>query len=441
MVIDPRLKMWSRERLSLVPKVKISAISTTVTFLLMALLQGCSSESKLDRGRMPTSEEAEPIAAPPVSAERSHERDGITDSEVVIGSCSALDGPAAALGKQTVLGAKVYLDYINDAGGVNGRKIKLLTYDDGYEPHKAIDCFNQLMKQNIFAAAFFVGTPTAAKYVPMAEANKIPLLGLFTGAQLLHEPFKPHVISVRASYYDETREQVDHLWNDLGIKKIGVIYQDDAFGATVLAGVRKALEHHGATAAVLGSFPRNTLDVNDAVNRVREGNPEAVILAGTYKPVAEIIKQSHKSGWHPLFLTVSFVGTEAFIKAAGKDAEGTVITQVVPPYNRDDLATVSLYKKLLTKYAPKEQPTFVSLEGFIDALVVVEGLKLAGQDLTRTKFIAAIESIHDKDVGLGPNLKLNYGPTRHKGFDSVYYTVVKGGQPITFVDWKQFRSR
>jgi branched-chain amino acid transport system substrate-binding protein len=413
-------------------------ISNFLAAILLVTLSGCAEQSKLERGHLPAVTDA-PTADVTVSAEKSHERDGITDNEILIGSCSALNGPASELGKQTVLGAEAYLKHINDAGGVNGRKIKLVTFDDGYEPGKAIDCFNHLLSQNIFAAAFFVGTPTAAKYVPMAEANKVPLLGLFTGAQLLHEPFKAHVISIRASYYDETKAQVDHLWKDLGIKKIGVIYQDDAFGAAVLSGVKKALATHGEAVSALGSFPRNTTDVSEAINQVQKARPEAVIIAGTYKPVAEIIKASHKGGWNPLFLTVSFVGTEAFIKQAGKDADGTVITQVVPPYNRDDLATVTLYKAMLKKYFPGQNPNFISLEGFVDAMVFAEGLKIAGRDLTRSNFISALESIHNKDVGLGPNLKLNFGPQRHKGFDSVYYTVVRGGQPVTFEDWKQLK--
>jgi branched-chain amino acid transport system substrate-binding protein len=410
-----------------------------VALLILAVLAGCQQQTTLERGHMPSGGEQQ-VAQAPTETDSSHERDGITSDEILIGSCSALAGPASVLGTQTVAGAKAYLDYINDQGGVNGRKIKLITLDDGYEPSKAIGCFNRLIDQKIFAAAFFVGTPTAAKYVPMAEANKVPIVGLFTGAQLLHEPFKPHVISVRASYFDETKEQVDHLWNDLNKRKIAVIYQDDAFGAAVLLGVKKALDLHGSAPVAFGSFPRNTTDVKDAIAQVRTANPDAVILAGTYKPVAQIVKVSHIDGWHPLFLTVSFVGTEAFTKEAGKDAEGTVITQVVPPYSRDDLPLVALYKKLLKKYEPGEHPNFVSLEGFVDAVVVVEGLKRAGRDPTRSNFIKALESIHDKDVGLGPNLRLNFSPTRHKGFDSVYYTVIKGGQPITFVDWKKLES-
>ena len=367
---------------------------------------------------------------------------GVTDTEILIGSCSALEGPANFLGTQTVLGAKAYLNHINDQGGVHGRKIKLAAYDDSYEPAKAIECFTRLKQETVFAAAFFVGTPTAAKHVPMAESAKIPIVGLFTGAQLLHEPFKRYIISVRASYHDEAREQVNNLWNALEMKKIGVIYQDDAFGVTVLEGVKKALAKYNTAPIAIGSFPRNTLDVNRGMELVRAGNPEAVIMVGPYAPIAEIVKRGRAAGWNPLYVTVSFVGTEAYIKAMGKDGEGAVITQVVPPYTRTDLPSVALYLKTLKKYFPEAQPNFVSLEGFVDAMVLVEGLKRAGRDLTREKLIDAIEGIRDLDIGLGPQLKLNYGPQDHKGFDTVYYTVVRDGLAVVFSDWKELkRSR
>jgi branched-chain amino acid transport system substrate-binding protein len=365
---------------------------------------------------------------------------GVTDTEILIGSCSALEGPANFLGAQTVLGARAYLNHVNDQGGVHGRQIKLVAYDDSYEPAKAIECFNRLKQEGVFAAAFFVGTPTGAKHAPMAESAKIPLVGLFSGAQLLHEPFKRYVISVRASYYDEAREQVDNLWNSMGMRKIGVIYQDDAFGVTVLEGVKHALKRYNSAPVAQASFPRNTLDVHRGIELVRAANPEAVVMVGPYAPIAEIVKQGRAAGWNPLYLTVSFVGTEAFIKAAGKDGEGTVITQVVPPYNRTDLPSVALYHEALKKYFPDAQPNFVSLEGFVDAMVLVEGLKGAGRNLTREKLIEAIESIKALDIGLGPQLKLTYGPQDHKGFDTVYYTVVRDGQAVVFTDWGQLRA-
>jgi branched-chain amino acid transport system substrate-binding protein len=364
----------------------------------------------------------------------SAETPGITDNSILIGSCSALDGPARFLGNQTVLGATTYLHFINDEGGVFGRKVQLLAFDDGYDPDKAPACFKRMTKEGAFALGFFVGTPTAKVYVPMAQDEKIPVVGLFTGAQMLYEPLKRYVINVRASYYDETREQIDRLW-DVNIRKIGVIYQDDAFGKTVLDGVKLALQKHNSSPAAVGTFPRNTLDVNDGMKSVMAARPQAVVVVGPYAPVAAIVKKAHAEGWRPQFLTVSFVGTEEFIKEAGQDAEGAIITQVVPPYDRTDYPTVALYRKYLSKYYPDTPPSFVSLEGFVDAMVVVEGLKRAGKDVTRERFISAIESIHELNVGLGPKLVLAYGSTDHKGFDNVYPTVVKNGQPTLLTNW------
>ncbi|MGC2474661.1 MAG: ABC transporter substrate-binding protein [Candidatus Sulfotelmatobacter sp.] len=362
------------------------------------------------------------------------ETPGVSDNSILIGSCSALDGPAHFLGRQTVLGASAYLHMVNDEGGVFGRKVQLQAFDDGYDPDKAPACFKRMTKEGVFALGFFVGTPTAKVYVPLAQQDKIPVVGLFTGAQMLYEPLKHEIINVRASYYDETREQVDKLW-EANIRKIAVLYQDDPFGKAVLDGVKLALQKHGATPAGLGTFTRNSVDITEGLKEVMAAHPQAVIIAGPYAPAAAIVKQAHMDGWRPQFLTVSFVGTEEFIKEAGSDAEGTIITQVMPPYDRLEYSTVAKYRECLAKYSPGEAPTFVSLEGFVDAMVFVEGLKRAGKDLTREKFIAGIESIHEMNAGLGPRLILNYSASDHKGFDSVYPTIVKNGQPVLLTDW------
>jgi len=363
------------------------------------------------------------------------ETPGISATEVKIGSCSALDGPARQLGLETVLGATAYLDYINDQGGINGRKLVLASHDDGYDPDKTAACFAQLKKDEIFTAAFFVGTPTAAKYVPLLEADKIPLVGLFTGAPFLTHPPKHYIFSVRASYSDETREQVEGLWK-AGMRNIGVIYQGDAFGNIVLEGVKQALAKHGASPVGMGKFVRNTLDVSEAISNVSAAKPDAVILAGPYAPAAQILKKAHALNWRPLFLTVSFVGTEALIKAAGNDAEGVVITQVVPPYDRTELPTVKLYRESISKYMSNTQPSFVSLEGFVDAMVVGLGLNKAGTDPTREKFIAGLESLSDADIGLGADVRLMFSPTHHQGLDHVYATVIREGKPEIISNWR-----
>jgi len=364
---------------------------------------------------------------------------GITDNSILIGSCAAQDGPARFLGKETVMGAQTYLHAVNEEGGVFGRKVQLLAFDDGYDPDRAPACFKRITKEGVFALGFLVGTPTAKVYVALAQDEKIPVVGLFTGAQMLYEPIKHYVINVRASYYDETRELVDKLW-DTNIRKIGVIYQDDAFGKTVLDGVKLALQKHGAAPVALGAFARNTLDVQDGVKAVMAAHPQAVVVVGPYSPVATVVKKAHAAGWRPRFVTVSFVGTEEFIKEAGPDAEGTIITQVVPPYDRTDYSTVELYRKYLSKYYPDTPPSFVSLEGFVDAMVLVEGLKRAGKDVTRESFITAVESIHSMNIGMGSKLLLDYGPTDHKGFDDVYTTVVKNGHPVLLTDWSSLEK-
>jgi branched-chain amino acid transport system substrate-binding protein len=360
---------------------------------------------------------------------------GVTEKEIVIGSCAALEGPSSFLGRETLAGAEAYFQSVNEEGGVNGRKLRLVSFDDSYDPAKTQACWDKLMAQKVFALGFFVGTPTAIKYVPLAESDKIPLVGLFTGAQTLYTPLRHWIINVRASYADETQEQIDGLWKTLRYRKIGVIYPDDAFGGAVLLGVESALQKAGAAPLATASYARQTSLVDEAIGKVKAANPDAVIVVGPSNTVAPIVKQAHAQGWKPLFVTVSFVGTDDLIQAAGPDAEGMVITQVVPPYYLTDLKTVALYRRTLQKYMPAVRPNFVSLEGFVDAMVMVEGLKKAGKDLTREGLIEAIESLHDEDIGLGPQLKLSYSAKDHKGFSHVIPTVVRGGRAVPFTDW------
>ena len=366
---------------------------------------------------------------------------GVSENEILIGSCSALEGPSHFLGVETVTGAKAYFNLVNDEGGVNGRKLKLISADDSYDPAKTQACFDHLMSEKVFALGFFVGTPTAVKYVPMAESAKIPVVGLFTGAQTLYVPLRHWIVNVRASYFDETREQIDGLWKTLGYKRIGVIYPEDAFGTAVLEGVKASLKAQGAEPVAIGSYQRQTAQVGGAIDTVRGANPEAVVVVGPANTVSPVLKQAHAKGWKPLFLTVSFVGTDELISEAGEDAEGVVITQVVPPYYMTEQKSVALYRRALSKYFPSEQPNFVSLEGFVDAMVLAEGLKRAGKDLTREGLIHAIESIHDHDLGLGPQLKLNYSAKEHKGFDHVIPTVIRGGRAVPFTDWSTVLSK
>ncbi len=365
---------------------------------------------------------------------RAEEVPGVTASEIRIGSCSALAGPTSFLGSQTVLGAKAYLDLVNARdGGVHGRKLRLIARDDGYEPDQTILCVNQLAdRERVFALGFFVGTPTGAKAAPMAETKKVPLLGMFTGAEILRTPYRNYVIHVRASYYDETRAMVDALVAH-GLKRVGVFYQDDAFGQAVLDGVVLALKKHGLAPISLGTYKRNTMDVEAGLESIRPSAPEAIVMVGTYAPLAKFVNLSRAAGLTSLILNVSFVGTEAFAKAAGKDGEGIIITQVVPPPSRTDLPAVALYRDALRRYAGGAEPSFVSLEGFVDAMVLVEALRRAGPALSRDGFMTALETIKDFDPGIG--LSLGYGPGDRQGFETVYPTVLRNGSAVVIDQW------
>lgn len=359
----------------------------------------------------------------------SYAEDGVTQSEVVIGMSNALSGPASGLGTELKAGAMAYINKVNAAGGVHGRKIKLISYDDGYEPDRAAAMTRKLIEQDkVFALFGYVGTPTSTAALPFASRAGVPYIAPFTGAEFLRNPVNKIVFNVRASYFDETEGMVERLMKDLGIKKIGVFIQDDAYGNAGKAGVNRALSKMGMTLAGEGKYKRNTTDVDDGLAALKAANPEAVIMVGAYKACAAFVKKARASGFNPKFLNVSFVGTADFIKEAGSDGEGVYITQVVPsPY--DPASPLVTQYQADMKADGKSEYGFTSLEGYVDAVVLVEALKKTGPALGRESFLKAFEGLNF-DLG---GLKIAYSPTNHQGIKGIFYTVVKGGKavPIT----------
>jgi branched-chain amino acid transport system substrate-binding protein len=359
---------------------------------------------------------------------------GVTDTEVTIGSCISLSGGLAARGHGITQGANTYFSYINDQGGVNGRKIKLVTSDDCYDPDKAIECFNAHLKDKVFAGAFFVGSAPVTKYVRMADTAKLPLMGFCTGTPVIYE-FHASQFVLRPGYADEVQKAVEEL-HKRGIKKVAILYQDDAFGAAIRENVVRTLQAHQLTPVVQASYTRNTAAVENAIKTVKTAKPEAVVLGASSDALMSIIKEKNNQAWNALLVTLSV--TDEYIAKMGKAADGIVVTQVVPPLD-SHLAGVALYNKLRSKYYPASKPQVDSLEAFLNAMVLVEGLKRAGPELTREKFVAALESIHDLDLGVGPNFKVSFSPASHRGLSprSIYFTVVKDGSfaNMTDADW------
>ena len=356
---------------------------------------------------------------------------GITDTEIKIGSSLALGGHAGFLGTQMLNGAQAYIRHVNDQGGIYGRRIKLIAYDDQYDPPRCLlNTQRLIIDDQVFALFCYVGTPTTVKIIPLAEEARIPLVGMFTGANALRKPGQRYLINVRASYYQETAASVKYLVEQLNLKKIAVFYQYDAFGFDGLKGTELALQNYDLTPVAKGTYTRGTLDIEEGFVKIAGSKAQAVILIGTYDPCARFVKMARSEGFTPVFCTVSFVGTLELARKLGGDADGVIITQVVPP--PDSAAThnalwgVKEYAQLLKRYYPDSHPSFVGLEGYINARVLVEGLTRAGKHLNRERFIDAIESLRNYDLGIAN--PLNFSPTDHQGLERVYYTRIRNGQ-------------
>jgi branched-chain amino acid transport system substrate-binding protein len=358
--------------------------------------------------------------------------DGVSADKVVFGQATALEGPASALGQGMKLGLEAAFAEINRAGGVKGRKLELKSVDDGYEPSKSIEVVKKLLEEDkVFAVAGAVGTPTAAATQPIATAAGAPFIGAFTGAEFLREPYKPLVMNIRASYFQETEAMVEHLTKDIGASKIAIMYQDDAFGQAGLAGVKKALDKRQMQLAGEGTFERNTLAVKAALLAIKKVQPDAVIMISPYKPAAEFIKLAKQIKLDTTFVNISFVGSNALAKELGPAGAGVVITQVVPFPNDAAIPVVARYQAALKASAPDVQPGFVSLEGYLVGRAIIAALEKVSGELTRQAVVEAVQKAGTFDLG---GFKLAYSPSSNRGSDHVFLTVIQADGTLKAVD-------
>lgn len=351
---------------------------------------------------------------------------GVTATEIRIGMANALSGPAMGLGTAIKRGSEVYFNKVNAAGGVYGRKIKLFSEDDGYEPTRAATATRKLIEQDkVFALFGYVGTPTSQAAEPIASKSGVPFFGAFSGAEFLRMPVNKLVFNVRESYDSEAELQVEHLVKDLGVKRVGIFIQADAYGLAGRSAVVKALQKRNMAVAGEGRYQRNTEEIDAGIAMLKSEKPDAVIMVGAYKACAAFVIKAKKAGLQPTFLSLSFVGTEDFIKAAGRDGEGVYITQVVPSPSDTSVPIVKQYQAAMTE-AGIHDFDYTSLEGYVDAVVFVEGLKAAGLNLTRERLLAALNQMKMSIGGLG----ISYSETDHQGLKQIHLTRVRNGRAV-----------
>jgi branched-chain amino acid transport system substrate-binding protein len=357
---------------------------------------------------------------------------GVTPDSIVFGQAAVLKGPASALGLGMKEGLLAAFDEVNRKGGVHGRKIKLTSVDDGYEPSKAIAATRKLIEDDkVFALIGPVGTPTAVAAQPIAAAAKVPFIGAFTGASFLRNPKLDNVINVRASYDAETEAWVKHLTEDLNIKKIAIFYQDDAFGRAGLSGFEKAMKKRGLPIAAEGTYERNTTAVKTALLALRKAAPEAVVMVGAYQPSAAFIKLARQIEFNPVFVNISFVGASALAQALGKEGAGVIVSQVVPfPWDAST-RVIADYQAAIKARDPKAQPEFVTLEGYLVGRLAIAALERAGPDPTRAGILKAIKEGGAFDIG---GLPMTYAPDDNEGLDKVFMTVIQPDGSFKAVD-------
>lgn len=345
---------------------------------------------------------------------------GVTDKEILVGQFAAFSGPAARLGEGVNAGINAYFSAVNAQGGINGRTFKLKTRDDGYEPDRAASAVKGLIEQDkVFALIGAVGTPTGLAAVPILTAEKVPLVGMFTGAEGLRVPFNRYVFHVRASYFDETERIVQHL-TTLGIKKIAVFYQNDAYGKAGLEGVTRALSRRQLKPAATGTVERNTVDVKASLESILAAQPEAVVQISAYRSCAAFIKEARERGYGGQFFNVSFVGSRALADELGEVGQGVVISQVVPFPFTPSSEIVREYQKRMAAAGQKELD-FSSMEGYLMARVFVEGVRRAGRNLTRENLIAALETMNSVNLG---GFEVSFSPTDHTGSKYTDLTII-----------------
>ena len=347
---------------------------------------------------------------------------GVAVDKIVFGQAAALEGPAAALGQDMRTGIMAAFAEANKAGGVNGRKLELISKDDGYEPNKSIEVTKKLLEEDkVFGLIGPVGTPTSAATQPITAEMGVPFIGPFTGAEFLRNPFKPNVINARASYFQETEAMVERLVKDRNASRIAILYQDDAFGRAGLAGVQRALEKRSMKLVAEGLFERNTVAVKGALLEIRKGNPEAVIMVGSYKPCAEFIKLARQVKMDAQFINISFVGSNSLAKELGAAGGGVVVTQVVPFPDDASMPVVAAYHAALKDHDANAKPGFVTLEGYLVGRLAVEALKKISGEPTRKAFL---ETVLGNSFDLG-GVKLSYSATDNQGSDEVFLTQIQ----------------
>jgi ABC-type branched-subunit amino acid transport system substrate-binding protein len=352
--------------------------------------------------------------AAPLNSPRARQPYG--GSTILIGQSAVQSGPSARLGQEMTAGMRAAFAAVNQAGGVDGRKVELVTLDDGYEPQPCKDNTLKLIEQGVFALGGYVGTPTCLAAFPVIAEAGVPFIGAFTGAEGLRA-FAPNIFHTRASYFQECEVMVRQLLSFGDNTRVAMFAQDDSYGEAVTQGVVQALEWRGKKLVAVGKVARNSLDVTQAVRDIKAAGAGAVAMGSVYGACAQLVEGLGALGKATLFCSVSFIGTSGLTRDLGVRAKGIGITQVVPyPWSNKIPLTAGFQKAMAQTGA---EISYGALEGYVNAQLILRGIALCGDTLTWQRFVDVLERRHD--IG---GFALDFSGASHNGSKYVDVTVI-----------------
>ena len=369
------------------------------------------------------------LAAALVAAAAHGQVPGVSMSTVRIGQSTPLTGSNAELGNDIRNGALAYFRKVNDAGGVHGRRLELVTLDDGNQVPRAEANTKQLVEDEpVFALFGYPSATLSRPALPFVEKHRVPFIGPFTGADPMRV-FNKHVYNMRASYADELEKIVDHF-QSLGVKRFSIVYYDDVVGRENLTAVERALKKRNLEAVSKAAFKdRAKPDIDAGVKEIAKGSPDVVILTTLFKASADFIRLARQSGVGAQMASNSFPGASPLAKELGKDGAGTIVATVVPPPTKRSLPLVQEYQAAIEKQLGRKDYSFTSFEAYIGAKVMVEAMRRAGPRLTREAFMRQLDAMKDYDAG---GYTVAFSPANHNGSSFVELTVIGREQRFSY---------
>jgi branched-chain amino acid transport system substrate-binding protein len=393
--------------------------------------------------REPTGEGVAQATAP---ARETPKSPGVTDTTIKIGSWGPLSGPAAAWGA-VLHGMEAYFGYINDQGGIHGRKIEFVYRDDQYNPSKTPGLVRELVeKEGVFAIVSGIGTANGRAVADYLEQQGVPFFSPASGDKFWSDPGKKNVYTAFPRYVTEGEILGKYVATDLGKKKIGVLYQDDDFGKQGLEGVKKAVSDAGGEVVVEVSCQPTDTDLSGQASQIAAKAPEVLVLYAAPKQAVTLAKMLDAQKKKPQLVTSFVLSDPVVLKLAGETWEGTLSAAagVLPTAESE---SAQLYREILAKFGKKDgsgNPPPVgnfTLAGFQFATPFVEAMHRAGKDLTREKVYEELNKFKDwkgpglyfKGDDLGP--PITFSETQRLGNDRVYLIRAKGGTWEKATDW------